>query len=186
MAKSKEKQLKRTHFRTEEEAGEFFEEEEDDEEEDEDVAVASSVATNSANNGISNDNTTKQLEEEEERARMKILLSNFDDEQMSRYEAFRRANINRSSVKRLANAVLNQSITGNVAVALSGMSKMFVGDIVELARDVRNRAEPGKDGEPLRPEHIREAWRLYKEEAGTVPEAIWRSRDGLGDGLMFR
>lgn len=127
-----------------------------------------------------------------ERDRLKLLLSNFNDDQMARYEAFRRANINRSAVKKLANAVLNQSITGNVAVALSGMSKVFVGEIVEKARDVQARMDgvsnsDGQQGErPLRPEHLREAWRLFKQESGTVPAAQWRRQGGEGDGMMFR
>jgi transcription initiation factor TFIID subunit 11 len=119
-----------------------------------------------------------------EREKMKLLLSNFNDDQMSRYEAFRRANVNRSAVKKLSNAILNQSITGNVAVALSGMSKVFVGEIVELARDVQARADPDNVGAPLRPEHLREAWRLYKLESGRVPAAHWRHSDGLGG--LFR
>lgn len=128
-----------------------------------------------------------------ERDRMKLLLSNFNDDQMARYEAFRRANINRSAVKKLANAVLNQSITGNVAVALSGMSKVFVGEIVEKARDVQARMDGGdknsddqQSERPLRPEHLREAWRLFKQESGTVPAAQWRRQGGEGDGMMFR
>ncbi|ODQ67628.1 TAFII28-domain-containing protein [Nadsonia fulvescens var. elongata DSM 6958] len=135
----------------------------------------------------------KLTPENDEHERIKLLLQYFDSEQMNRYEIFRRANINRTSVKKLANAVLNQSITGNVAVVLSGLSKVFVGEIVEKARDVQMRMDspstPNKDEnrqKPLRPEHLREAWRLFKEETGTVPQAHWRRQSGDGDGRMFR
>ena len=39
---------------------------------------------------------------------------------------------------------------------------------------------------PIRPEHLREAWRLYRKEMGTVPAAQWRRQGGEGDGRMFR
>lgn len=117
-----------------------------------------------------------------ERERMKLLLSNFDEEQMSRYEAFRRANVNRSAVRKLANAILNQSITANVSVALSGISKVLIGEIVERARDVEARERARNGGgdvaEPLRPEHLRAAWREYKLDTGTIPRARWHR---LGD-----
>lgn len=154
----------------------------DEEEEEDELEVFGSL-----NQGAKESRST-----EIEMEKMKLLLANFNDDQMSRYEAFRRANINRSSVKKLANSVLNQSITGNVAVALSGMSKVFVGEIVEKARDVQKLMEPTEYDEngkeiirPLRPEHLREAWRLFKVESGTVPQSHWR-RQGGADGLMFR
>lgn len=61
----------------------------------------------------------------------RLLISSFTDEQMDRYETFRRANVNRGGVKKLANAVLNQSIANTVAVAISGFSKVFLGEVIE-------------------------------------------------------
>ncbi|KAK9480899.1 hTAFII28-like protein conserved region-domain-containing protein [Lipomyces japonicus] len=123
---------------------------------------------------------------------VKVLISSFTDDQMERYETFRRANINRGGVKKLANAVLNQSITNQVAVAISGFSKVFIGEVIERALDAQERMDP-RDRKstdevirPLRPEHIREAWRLYKQETGLIPEAQWRYSSGLGNGKMFR
>jgi transcription initiation factor TFIID subunit 11 len=54
---------------------------------------------------------------------------------------------------------------------ISGFAKVFVGEIVEKARDVQMLK--GDEG-PLQPEHLREAWRLYKEKGsrnGGVPES---------------
>lgn len=167
-------------------------EEEDEDEEDDGVGGMFGGLTG-LNNLIDKVGEESEPKEDEEKERMKLLLSNFNPEQMARYEAFRRANVNRTSVKKLANAVLSQSITGNVAVGLSGMSKVFVGEIVERARDVQQRMEPVNSIEelenqerPLKPEHFREAWRLYKLEQSTVPAAHWRRQGGDGDGTMFR
>ncbi|KAK9483475.1 hTAFII28-like protein conserved region-domain-containing protein [Lipomyces starkeyi] len=123
---------------------------------------------------------------------IKLLISSFTDDQMERYETFRRANISRGGVKKLANAVLNQSITNNVAVAISGFSKVFMGEVIERALDVQRRIDPQDPlnpyapPTPLLPEHIREAWRLYKQETALVPAAHWRRAGGQGDGRMFR
>ncbi|KAF5094640.1 hypothetical protein D0Z00_003448 [Geotrichum galactomycetum] len=137
--------------------------------------------------------------EAQEREKLRLLLAHFSEDQMSRYEAFRRANLNRNAIKKLANSVLNQSISGNVAVALSGLAKVFVGELVEKAREVElqmdrefiEKYKKDNDGNeppllPIRPEHLREAWRLYRKEMGTVPAAQWRRQGGEGDGRMFR
>ncbi|KAK9250072.1 hTAFII28-like protein conserved region-domain-containing protein [Lipomyces tetrasporus] len=123
---------------------------------------------------------------------VKLLIASFTDDQMERYETFRRANISRGGVKKLANAVLNQSIANNVAVAISGFSKVFLGEVIERALDVQRRMDPPyplnpyASQKPLLPEHIREAWRLYKQETALVPAAHWRRAGGQGDGRMFR
>jgi len=59
----------------------------------------------------------------------------------------------------LSNQILSQSIPQNIAIVISGFAKVFVGEIVEMARDVQMLQ--GAEG-PLAPEHLREAWRLYK------------------------
>ncbi|KAK9468512.1 hTAFII28-like protein conserved region-domain-containing protein [Lipomyces arxii] len=123
---------------------------------------------------------------------LRKLISSFTEDQMERYETFRRANVNRGGVKKLANAVLNQSIADNVAMAISGFSKVFLGEVVERALDVQQRMDPPDPlnpyavAGPLQSEHIREAWRLYRQETGLVPAAHWRRQGGRGDGRMFR
>lgn len=176
--------------------GEAYEEEDDDEGEE-------FGGVTSQDNNINNDT--------QDRERLKLLLAKLSEEQMNRYEAFRRANLNRTGIKKLANAVLNQSITANVAVTLSGLAKVFVGELVEKAREVeqqmdreflaqatkKRKLEDGaeeieaeEEVQPpllaLRPEHMREAWRLYRKEMGTVPNAHWRRQGGEGDGRFFR
>ena len=66
-----------------------------------------------------------KTKEEIERERMNLLVSHFDEQQMARYAAFRRANIRRASVKRYASQLLSQPISNNVAVVLAGMSQFY-------------------------------------------------------------
>ena len=54
---------------------------------------------------------------------------------------------------------------------IAGFAKVFAGEIVEMARDVQILR--GDEG-PLAPEHLREAWRLYKQRGSRntgVPES---------------
>ncbi|TGZ85238.1 TAFII28-like protein, partial [Ascodesmis nigricans] len=88
--------------------------------------------------------------------RLSMLLEAFDNEQMARYEAFRRGNLNKSAVKKLANQVLAQSVTANVGTVICGFSKVFTGEIIELAIQIQKAW--GDEG-PLLPDHLREAWR---------------------------
>lgn len=123
-----------------------------------------------------------QTKEEAERERMKLLVSHFDEQQMSRYAAYRRANIRRASVKKFTSQLLNQPISNTVATVLGGMSKVLIGDVIELARDLQDKEEvaerrrrnlpdpaPGAEPEPLLPSYVREAWTIYKRDTGTVP-----------------
>ena len=132
--------------------------------------------------------------EAQEREKLRLLLAHFSEDQMSRYEAFRRANLNRNAIKKLANSVLNQSISANVAVALSGLAKVFVGELVEKAREVelqmdrdfieKYKKEHDGNDPPLLPIRPRGApvrvssWRFYSKEMGTSPAAQWRRQGG--------
>lgn len=179
----------------------------------------------------------EELDEEE---RLRLLVDHLNPEQMARYEYFRRTTVNRAGVRKIANTVLNQSVSNNVAIVLSGVSKLFLGEIIEKARDVKKRYDKSiyliklkekkdlnrelrlqnkllaktvnlnelnsikqrishlqneinkinlfkldNEGTPLLPEHIREAWRLYRIENGTISSGQWRTQ-GERNGLMFR
>ncbi|KAG4301933.1 hypothetical protein PCANB_002031 [Pneumocystis canis] len=112
-------------------------------------------------------NTQWTKSEDEEKMRLKILLDSFNEDQMQRYEIFRRANLDRSSFRRMVNSILNQSITPNICIVISGFVKVFIGEIIEKARDIQQQW--GHTG-PLAPEHLREAYRLYKLESKRMPQ----------------
>ncbi|AAF79913.1 Contains similarity to PRO2134 mRNA from Homo sapiens gb/AF118094 [Arabidopsis thaliana] len=99
--------------------------------------------------------------------KMQKILSQFTEEQMSRYESFRRSGFKKSDMEKLV-----QRITGGpkmddtMNIVVRGIAKMFVGDLVETARVVmRERKESG----PIRPCHIRESYRRLKLQ-GKVPQ----------------
>ncbi len=111
---------------------------------------------------------TSGVESTAEKMRLRMLLDSFDEQQMQRYEIFRRANLQKSNVKKLANQILAQSVTPNVGIVIAGFGKVFVGEIVERAREVQKR---WGDVGSLSPDHLREAYRSYKAETGLVPSS---------------
>lgn len=159
------------------------------------------------------------LTEEEER---RLLLSNFTEDQMEKYEAYRRVTINKPGVKKVCNSVLGYSLPQNIVVVLAGLSKLLLSEVITRAYEVQQREfkaklildienkkkqkrkilksleegieievdhKPlkylGDENQPLKPEHLREAWRLYKLESSGAFNSQWR-RQGESDGKFFR
>ncbi|XP_030546539.2 transcription initiation factor TFIID subunit 11 [Rhodamnia argentea] len=100
-------------------------------------------------------------------AKMQAILSQFTVEQMNRYESFRRSGFQKATMKRLLVSITgSQKVTMPMTIVMSGIAKMFVGEIVETARIVMSER---KESGPIRPCHIREAYRRLKLE-GKVPK----------------
>ncbi|KAL2920486.1 Transcription initiation factor TFIID subunit 11 [Bienertia sinuspersici] len=149
--------------------------------------VASTSATPSASARIAQtNNKNKEDDEDEEEDNMEVelgklpssgdpdkmavmqtILSRFTEEQMSRYESFRRSGFQKSNMKRLLVSITgSQKISIPMTIVVSGIAKMFVGELVETAKLVMAER---KDSGPIRPCHIRESYRRMKLE-GKVPK----------------
>ncbi|XP_042455690.1 transcription initiation factor TFIID subunit 11-like [Zingiber officinale] len=100
-------------------------------------------------------------------AKMQAILSQFTEEQMSRYESFRRSGFQKSNMRRLLTSITgSQKISIPMTIVVSGIAKMFVGELIETARIVMTER---KESGPIRPCHIREAYRRLKLE-GKIPK----------------
>ncbi|KAJ3670165.1 hypothetical protein LUZ60_010489 [Juncus effusus] len=100
--------------------------------------------------------------------KMQAILSQFTQEQMNRYESFRRSGFQKSNIKRLLTSITGtQKISAPTNIVVSGIAKMFVGELIETARMVMTERN---DIGPIRPCHIRESYRRLKLE-GKIPRS---------------
>ncbi|KAJ8548066.1 hypothetical protein K7X08_021302 [Anisodus acutangulus] len=77
------------------------------------------------------------------------ILSQFTEEQMSRYESFRRSGSQKSNMKRLLTSISGSAkISIPMTIVVSGIAKMFVGELIETAKMVMAER---KDTGPIRP-----------------------------------
>lgn len=102
---------------------------------------------------------------------------------------------------------MSQSVPQNVSTAVKAVAKLFAGEIIESARNVQGEwiaagekqsdlptpppstNEAAGDDEveakrgPLRPDHLREAWRRYRfsgESRGVGIQQLWHAQQNSG------
>ncbi|RYO73759.1 hypothetical protein DL762_010389 [Monosporascus cannonballus] len=146
----------------------------------------------------------EQIKEEE---RLRALVSrHMDRRQFVRYEVWHGATLRMADVKRHINSVTSQSCPVNVQQMMQVVCKMYLGDVVEEARRIQQEwinngekqvpegyEEDEKElGElskhrrqaPLRPDHLREAYRRRKvaaENGGAMGSLLhWNSQTQNG------
>ncbi|XP_015590602.1 transcription initiation factor TFIID subunit 11 isoform X2 [Cephus cinctus] len=129
-----------------------------------DIMLPHSMPTNIKDRRESKEKSKKELEEEE-REKMQVLVSNFTEDQLDRYEMYRRAAFPKAAIKRIMQTITGCSVSQNVVIAMSGIAKVFVGEIVEEALDVM---EAHEETGPLQPKHLREAVRRLRLQ-GQIP-----------------
>ena len=87
----------------------------------------------------------KAQQEKEERDKVRVLVSNFTEDQLNRYEMFRRVSFPKAAIKRVMQGVAGTSVGHNVVIAMSGIAKVFAGEVVEAGLDYME-----KTGEQVR------------------------------------
>ncbi|CAH8551643.1 unnamed protein product [Schistosoma rodhaini] len=141
-------------------------EEEDDDEEEEDEDDSATVLGDADSESVVSDIISSVLQQEKEARKIEdrkllALLAHFDEEQLNRFETFRRATFTKAVVRRLIQSIAPCSVSQNVVIAMAGLTKVFIGELVEEALNYKEQL--GESG-PLKPKHIREAYRILSNE----------------------
>ncbi|KAF3900328.1 Transcription initiation factor TFIID subunit beta [Trichophyton interdigitale] len=72
-----------------------------------------------------------------EKKNLAILMDAFNPEQSSRYDCFKRTKLNKSTLRKIVNQTLSQSVPPNVVTTIGGYTKVFIGEIIEKARTIQ-------------------------------------------------
>ena len=76
------------------------------------------------------DNSLDVKRKSEER-RLMALISHFSSDHLNRFEMYRRAALPKAGVRRLMQSAVDTSIPQNAVIAMCGIAKVFVGEIIE-------------------------------------------------------
>ncbi|EAS31101.1 transcription initiation factor TFIID subunit beta [Coccidioides immitis RS] len=98
------------------------------------------------------------VDAEAEKKNLAILIDAFNPEQSERYDLFKRAKLNKPTLRKIVNQTLSQSVPPNVITTISGYTKIFIGEMVEKARTVQQQWADTTDAAAL------EAYEAEEEE----------------------
>ena len=125
-----------------------------------------------------------QAEEEETRLeqRRERLADTLTPDQYSRYNQWRALSLNNSTVKRLVNSIVSQSVTSAPLQAVRIYGKWFVGEIVERAREVQTECAKAyevtrAEERERREKELQALEEKQKQSDSTDPQSRLLSRD---------
>lgn len=68
-----------------------------------------------------------------------ILVEAFNPDQADRYDLFRRVKLKKETVRKIVNQTLSQSVPPSVITSINAYTKIFIGNLIERARDVQEQ-----------------------------------------------
>ena len=124
-----------------------------------------------------------------------LIVDNLSEDQIKRYERFRRVGLARPTMERLMQRILDQRVNTTSVIVTSGIAKVFVGELIEGARavmeeEIRAQLElslinpdeledaviAAMENRPLEPFHVIESHRRMKHESFSAPQSLLYSK----------
>ncbi|KRH91781.1 Transcription initiation factor TFIID, subunit TAF11, partial [Pseudoloma neurophilia] len=120
-------------------------------------------------NSSSSDSTSNSSHIPPNTTHLLQLVDQLSESELVQYESFRRSGFSKALIKKVVNSILGQACNPNFLIAISGISKVFVGEMVSKAKQIQKN---WKQTGPLLPSHIHEA---YRQLYGKMPNTKkWR------------
>ncbi|KAL9103834.1 MAG: hypothetical protein Q9163_001154 [Psora crenata] len=88
----------------------------------------------------------EEMDKAAERKNLSVLVDAFDLEQAERYELFRRVKLRKETI---TNFTLAQSVPAPVITTINGYTKMFIGTLIERAREVQQQWAASEKSTPM-------------------------------------
>ncbi|KAM5441532.1 transcription initiation factor TFIID subunit 11 [Microsporum ferrugineum] len=99
-----------------------------------------------------------------EKKNLAILMDAFNPEQSSRYDFFKRAKLNKPTLRKIVNQTLSQSVPPNVVTTIGGYTKVFIGEIIEKARTIQDEWADAFDAAAIAEAEAEEAEKQRKQK----------------------
>ncbi|KAL8922776.1 MAG: hypothetical protein Q9172_003410 [Xanthocarpia lactea] len=95
----------------------------------------------------------REQQKQKEKADLSVLVDHFNPDQSARYEMMRRVKLRKETVRRIVNQTLSQSVPPSIVTGIIGYTKVYMGLLIERARDVQEQhaavaAYPSPPSEP--------------------------------------
>ncbi|CAL8584193.1 hypothetical protein XPA_009797 [Xanthoria parietina] len=81
----------------------------------------------------------REQQKQKEKADLSVLVDHFTPDQSARYETMRRIKLRKETVRRIVNQTLSQSVPPSIVTGIIGYTKVYMGLLVERARDVQEQ-----------------------------------------------
>ncbi|KAL8687855.1 MAG: hypothetical protein Q9218_006088 [Villophora microphyllina] len=121
-----------------------------------------------AEEGVSGEQDKEQ--KRKDIADLSVLVAAFKPDQNHRYEAMRRTKLRKEVLRRIVNQTVSQSVPPSIVTAISGYTKLWVGTLIERARDIQEQnavAAASYPSPPSRPQSSKTAGRSQTAGAST-------------------
>jgi len=94
-----------------------------------------------------------------EKVKLSKLFTHFDQQQEEQYVNFRRSHFQKPTVKKIMQTIGGNAVNQNVIIAMSGIAKVYAGEIIEKALEIKQSDPNANQHRSIEPRHIRRALR---------------------------
>jgi transcription initiation factor TFIID subunit 11 len=101
--------------------------------------------------GVVDEGEQGKVDKAAEKKKIAVLMDAFNEDQNERYNTYRRVKLKKETIRKIVNQTLSQSVPPSVITTINGFTKVFVGNLVERAREVQQQENHATQSLPTPP-----------------------------------